>query len=92
MTKHSLGPWWTINRNGAPCIYNGFEYIAQVLFTIDDSVAQNARLIAAAPDMLAAIKQVASRLEYGEPFAPGEVDLLYLRLKIAMDKANGEAK
>ncbi len=57
-TKHTSGPWHIGRRAGNPAIYShdGAE-IAEMLTVTSDDWRDNARLIAAAPDLLAALKE-----------------------------------
>jgi hypothetical protein len=57
-TQHTPGPWHIGRRAGNPAIYaqDGAE-VAQMLTVTNDDWRDNARLIAAAPDLLAALKE-----------------------------------
>jgi hypothetical protein len=65
MAKHSPGPWFRHGQKDDPCgsaiirASNGFEVANSRSFLIEEYEA-NANLIAAAPDLLAALKWVAT--------------------------------
>lgn len=58
------GPWHVGKRAGNPAIYSqdGAE-IAEVLHVTNDDWQGNARLLAAAPDLLAAVRELAGMVE-----------------------------
>jgi hypothetical protein len=62
-TKHTPGPWHIGRRAGNPAIYaqDGAE-VAQMLTVTNDDWRDNARLIAAAPDLLAALERAEALL------------------------------
>ena len=57
MTQHTPGPWFAHNMGLGP---NGEGPFTYPLGTDPDKAAANARLIAAAPDMLAALQAIAA--------------------------------
>lgn len=61
-TKHTPGPWrWRTTAEGKRFLRGSSEVPIAVLITRDSRPKEaNARLIAAAPDMLAALKTIAS--------------------------------
>lgn len=63
MNTHTFGPWHLGKRAGNPAIYSqdGAE-IAEVLHVTNDDWQGNARLLAAAPDLLGLLRD-ASQLE-----------------------------
>ena len=67
---HTPGPWHAGKRAGNPAIYSqdGAE-IAEVLHVLNDDWQGNARLIAAAPDLLAAVRELAEMVEQMLPKA-----------------------
>ena len=93
MSKHTLGPWRVVPLAG---VYNGRlsvqnsagRTIVDVLLEPEDEQEDeaNARLIAAAPDMLAALKEGDSELLGG--FSPNTRIRTVLRRAIA--KAEGQ--
>ena len=56
---HTSGPWHLGRRAGNPAIYgkDGTE-VAEILHGLTDEWRENARLIAAAPEMLAALQSL----------------------------------
>ena len=64
MSKHSPGPWLVDDDTGV--IFSGTGSGAVAMAPYPQNRAANARLIAAAPDMLAALK-AASRIRNGWP-------------------------
>lgn len=61
MSKHTPGPWqWTQHFDPTISIYkDGFGQIARLYDSSAGTGKANARLIAAAPDLLAALKSIA---------------------------------
>lgn len=62
-TNHTPGPWRVEESWGAPCIQAKKRPVATVLYhngSEDPDVEANARLIAAAPDLLAAAEAAAA--------------------------------
>lgn len=71
MSKHTSGPWqWTQHFDPTISIYkDGFGQIARLYDSSAGTGKANARLIAAAPDLLEALQgmiEVVSNTEYGE--------------------------
>jgi hypothetical protein len=69
-TQHTPGPWHIGRRTRNPAIYShdGAE-IAEMLTVTNDDWRDNARLIAAAPDLLAALERAEALLRIA--FNPG---------------------
>ena len=67
---HTSGPWHLGRRAGNPAIYgkDGTE-VAEILHGLTDEWRENARLIAAAPDLLAALESLAVGL------SPASIDM-----------------
>jgi len=87
MSKHTPGPWEVDGyRVGHPVGKHGFDLVARILQTDNATEdAANARLIAAAPDLLAACK---AALESDD--APFAISLpLETTLREAIAKAEG---
>ena len=60
-TKHTTGPWRTTRVSGYHAVLYGNGTIAPTVYGNDDEqAAANAKLIAAAPDLLAALQAFAS--------------------------------
>lgn len=88
MNKHTPGPWKThltddtlvVDGNGLVIAHMGGLYLGD-----DSPMEANARLIAAAPDLLAALEVIAadSRWTSGEP--------TLMQARAAIAKAKGEA-
>lgn len=99
MTKHTPGPWWvgtgTSDQLGPVlAIVRKEESCGAAIAVIDtvtgDEVSQeNARLIAAAPDLLAACIQAVTELEDCCTTPSDDWDF-YEKLKAAITKAEGE--
>jgi len=82
MTQHTPGPWFAHNIGLGP---NGAGPFTYPLGNDPDKAAANARLIAAAPDMLAALEDIAEFID--DPNMPmGE---LMARVRGAIAKAKG---
>lgn len=87
-TKHTVGPW----KNQGNLIFSYDHRHVAKLFQLPRGVGQssaleegaNARLIAAAPDMLDALKKIASCL------APEDNDIAARAVRAAITKAEGE--
>jgi hypothetical protein len=59
--KHTEGPWAVKDTHAAPEIIGGGRRIAKILYeggSEDRQVGANARLIAAAPDLLKALEEI----------------------------------
>ena len=82
MSKHSLGPWDVDIESGI--VLSAGRQVASV--NPMDREA-NARLIAAAPDLLEALREVIEYL----PLKP-HVNSAYNRAQVAIAKAEGEAE
>ena len=81
------GPWGD-DRN--PVIVRGLTWIASANYPTDIGDA-NARLIAAAPDLLEALKEAREMLEWYETALTQE-DFNSPKINAAISKATGEAK
>ncbi len=72
MTQHTQGPWLTRNSGNRLDVYS---FAAQKDIAFDIRNEANARLIAAAPDLLAALKALADiAAMYHKGEAPGHLD------------------
>lgn len=70
MSKHTSGPWVVVTEEGKPVV-KSFEdfYITNTIDAAgyesdDDTKFVNARLIAAAPDLLEALKECANLMDH----------------------------
>lgn len=68
--KHTPGPW-TVGYNDNQCVYSDYRQVASVQCNQKEWEA-NARLIAAAPELLEALKEVLAWASYGVPNARKE--------------------
>lgn len=89
-TQHTQGPW--IITNGR-CIYGSGDFIKPFVASVEDDhndaeTAANARLIAAAPDLLAALQAIVIGNVYGNPT---QWNLAIDRGIAAINKATGDA-
>ena len=106
MTKHTTGPWaWQEGTPTISCQWNGrYHVIAGVecktLAWHEDAncagreAGANARLIAAAPDLLDVLKELAA-LDFGAPGMNDDerrIDFVARKARAAIAKATGEAK
>lgn len=84
-TAHTPGPW----ENKYPVIMAGSARLARIECTpeMDKYDEANARLIAAAPELLAALKALVALDEYQEPFN----GLDFTDARLAISKAEGNA-
>ncbi len=81
MTAHTPGPW--IVRNGVFIDAPTMRDVAQVrgvgasegVLNPDLEIVANARLIAAAPDLLAAVSNLLDQIENGAPFTGKASDM-----------------
>ena len=89
-TKHTPGPWRYERTNGSPTtgqhmIAGGKPgYLAEVRDCGSGDVSANARLIAAAPELLAALKGVLTLLDAGSLYEPQAY-----AARAAIEKAEG---
>jgi hypothetical protein len=98
MTQHTPGPWKTSflddtrieDKNGSDVAMALGEYSTE-----SDRMEANARLIAAAPDLLEAAKSAWMLIEqineFGKCVDGQTFDLAYDKVKAAIAKAKGEA-
>lgn len=107
VASHTPGPWWIERRVGDALQVNaehrgkGSSYcVASVNHWEGPADLANARLIAAAPDLLAALKDLADWLAYGlnkadgaEPTAEDHVacERVAAQARAAVDKAEGRS-
>lgn len=98
MSKHTPGPWFISNRNPLRVIESGprMASIAKCGIKLgvdaDEEAAANARLIAAAPDMLEVLRE--AELVLAEKLrrlgADPQVSPTYNRIRDVIVKAKGE--
>jgi hypothetical protein len=68
--QHTPGPWIhlgqgdIVSQSAPTCSADGYTDVAAVYVTSDDTSSANADLIAAAPDLLEALKKIAGMNEY----------------------------
>jgi len=91
-TKHTPGPWRVIGPTKTSgwglCIGCAHNIVARLTGRGSNETSANARLIAAAPDLLAVLKEVAESSQYW-----GEYDVplgIHERIAAAIAKAEGE--
>ena len=99
MSKHTPGPWW-LDHGDDVNLFNHVgisaethELLAQVVWRLDDDKSTpeceaNARLIAAAPDLLDALQTMPQSLSNTEQEWWDWID----KARKAIDKATGEEK
>jgi len=100
-TKHTPGPW-TITRKHTPpifdrgCIAIGPDIAAIQVPELDTASEANSRLIAAAPDLLAALDRLANAVDAHcraiTTAALIELDDATINARAAIAKAKGESK
>lgn len=90
-TQHTPGPWRKSNAN--PWIYGGNgEYIALVESQGKEADSANARLIAAAPDLLSVLQQAYNAMAWDIPgggLSDQEEEELLETIRAAIAKAEG---
>ena len=91
-THHTPGPW-TASDNA---IYGSSGLIKPLVAHLDDrfaddEAANNARLIAAAPDLLAALREIVAAVEVGEVDGYSPSGDWFREAKAALAKATGAA-
>lgn len=89
MSKHTPGPW-KANENPYPNGLIGVGQINNIFDIAKVSGRENADLIAAAPELLGALKQATNQLDRDYKFTPldGSAALI-LKLRAAIAKAEG---
>lgn len=89
-SKHTPGPWTaTIDREiSDKCFIDALPDCPPVALTMGKDMEANARLIAGAPDLLAALENVLSAVAYDDGPARDILNLDEIRAAIA--KAKGE--
>lgn len=98
MTKHTQGPWHVVIEDGNPVVKSLDDFY--ITNTIDaagyesdnDTMFANARLIAAAPDMLEAMTHLLECCDESDGAQYGTMATSFIRklLKDAIAKATGE--
>jgi hypothetical protein len=88
MTQHTPGPW-TVHTNFATATYTVFDADGNYGETDADTLTANAALIAAAPDLLAALRQWA---EYAEQNGGNEAYSFNAATRAAISRATGGAQ
>jgi len=88
MTQHTPGPW-TVHTNFATATYTVFDADGNYGETDADTLTANAALIAAAPDLLAALRQWA---EYAEQNGGNEAYSFNAATRAAISRATGSAQ
>jgi hypothetical protein len=83
MSAHTPGPW---NVPDKYVKMRGCNFLSHVHWDDEEAVA-NARLIAAAPDLLAALQGVMDILGRAESNASGNPDWNYVRSRVAVARA-----
>jgi hypothetical protein len=91
--KHTSGPWHLGRRAGNPAIYSqdGTE-IAEILQGLTPEWRENARLIAAAPDLLAALRDCLPIVDAMRRKTGGEGDTAAMNARAAIAKAERGAE
>lgn len=91
---HTQGPWSYIGNGDVVAksdkYCGGEKDIASVFLTVNDEDEANARLIAAAPELLEALKEIVSQIDQGG--AGGKVfsrDACIAQARAAISKATG---
>jgi len=92
-TKHTLGPWEVTHFDGRTQVFAGRRIIVEGLYDENneptlEEVEANACLIAAAPDLLEALKAVYADIELQN--VEGGSDELNLMVQMAISKAEGK--
>ena len=80
MSKHTKGPW-IHSKNGFNVLTNDSTYICEVYSISRDEQLANARLIAAAPDLLWALNQAIAHLANPQAFDGDELGKDWMALK-----------
>lgn len=91
-TKHTPGPWHLGKRAAAKAIYGDKgEEVCQMLghFNADDENLANARLIAAAPELLEALQVIASQSLGDDWTAEQAITFVKEHARSAIAKATG---
>lgn len=85
---HTPGPWrrYTEDLRGGTywCVKRG-EMADSIDIHVDDNGEADTALIAAAPDLLAALKECSERIEYAGIFAPSAIQ----KARAAITRAEG---
>lgn len=87
MTKHTPGPW-RARISGDPDVLTSSGDLICAVYT-DDLAEADARLIAAAPEMLAALREAASTLPVAGRMRPDDLAAIQRIVLDAIAKATG---
>ena len=85
MVEHTPGPWW-LGKNIGVVFGSDGHAIQTAGENVGSEGYANARLIAAAPDLLAAAQRINGRRERDQAIELGDLD----RLRAAIEKAEGK--
>lgn len=89
ISPHTPGPWQIIK--GYEIWGHAGEKVCDLGFPEDTYTKGDRNLIAAAPDMLAALEKVLSYAEYYAPTLNGPVDECFKEARAAIAKARGQS-
>lgn len=87
--KHTPGPWVRTNENGIRHA-DGKTLIAQTFWPSQEVNKANARLIAAAPELLEGLKQAVEELSDYAPTPLNGLSALIRKLDAVIDKAESQ--
>lgn len=88
MIKHTPGPWRVIDHY----VTAGEEQVCAVgVDWTANNVTANARLIAAAPELLEALQSVLASVPFSQYHGDGELEECEHRVRAAIAKATGQA-
>ncbi len=96
---HTSGPWMhlsqgdIVSKSAPTCSADGYTDVAAVYMTSNDAGSANAKLIAAAPDLLATLKSIANcnMSNWSEEFRNGDDFRIWAqtRARVAITQAVG---
>lgn len=87
-SKHTPGPWDSYTENGKTTCINGDPQFGTIVCEMVNSEA-DARLIAAAPDMLALIRDVAAK-DHGHTMSNPKSLCLFCHARALLARIDGE--
>lgn len=89
-TQHTPGPWKL--AQGTTCIENAYGGLIARVFVESAACDADARLIAAAPDLLAALHAFNDAYSFISEKAPAPLQHAVRKARAAIAKAKGESK
>ena len=90
-TRHTPGPWVLANCNSKVIRYNGVRYESVCTLSDTNDYQANARLIAAAPELLSVVKHAKRILSLGIPTQNEQIAIDFINAAISLVEGGPDA-